>query len=72
MIRPSGPFDEGNTVPGGWICTRNVALDFIGGTDSTLLQHTPLPWLKELHSKIWNREDLNPTLPKEGGHSSGL
>jgi hypothetical protein len=60
-IRPSDPSDEGNTLPGGWICTPNRALDFICGTDSTLLQH-PLPWLKELHSKIWNREDLKPTL----------
>ena len=61
QIRPSDPFDEGNTLPGGWICIFNVTLGFICGTDSTLLQH-PLPWLKELHSKIWNREDLKPTL----------
>jgi hypothetical protein len=61
-IRSSGPFGKGNTVPGGWICTRNVTLDFIGGTDTTLLQHTPLPWLKELHSRIWKQEKRRSTL----------
>jgi hypothetical protein len=61
-IRSSGLFGEGNTVPGGWICTHNVTFDFIGGTDITLLQHMPLPWLKELHSKIWKHEELRSTL----------
>jgi hypothetical protein len=27
-------------MPGGWICTRNITFDLIGGTDSTL-HHTP-------------------------------
>jgi len=40
--RVSDPSDEGNMVPGGWICTHNVALDFIGGTGSMSLQHTSL------------------------------
>ena len=35
-------YSYGNTVPGGWICTRNVALDFIGGTASMSLQDAEL------------------------------
>ena len=41
--RVSYPFDEGN-MPGGWICTPNVALDLIGATAGMSLQDAKLEY----------------------------
>ena len=41
--RVSYPFDEGN-MPGGWICTPNVARDLIGATASMSLQDAKLEY----------------------------
>ena len=64
--RFSEPLDEGNTASGGWICTLNVVLDFIGGTGSmspqvTDLFHTPPMVQEKLENSI--RETLQRYRP---------
>jgi hypothetical protein len=52
-------------VPGGWIYTRNVTLDLIGGTDISLLKHTPSKPLEEVKNEIQKiLEQYRPTMQR--------